>query len=103
MVDAVESIGALQLTQAWIVSTQKLAPPLAAIVVSFAVAVGNNLVNNLPLGLIAGGTLQAAHIQGILAHAVLIGVDLGPNLSITGSLATILCLLALRKEKAEPF
>ncbi len=101
MVDAVESIGALQLTQAWIVSAQKLAPPLAAIVVSFAVAVGNNLVNNLPLGLIAGGTLQAAHIQGILAHAVLIGVDLGPNLSITGSLATILWLLALRKEKLD--
>ena len=28
----------------------------------------------------------------------MIGVDLGPNLSITGSLATILWLLALRKE-----
>ena len=30
---------------------------------------------------------------------MLLGVDLGPNLSITGSLATILWLLALRKEK----
>jgi arsenical pump membrane protein len=29
---------------------------------------------------------------------LLIGVDLGPNLSITGSLATILWLLALRRE-----
>jgi arsenical pump membrane protein len=28
----------------------------------------------------------------------LIGVDLGPNLSLTGSLATILCLTALRRE-----
>ena len=27
-----------------------------------------------------------------------IGVDLGPNLSVTGSLATILWLLALRRE-----
>ena len=34
-----------------------------------------------------------------MAHAVVIGVDLGPNLPITGSLATILWLLALRKEK----
>jgi arsenical pump membrane protein len=33
-----------------------------------------------------------------MANVVLIGVDLGPNLSITGSLATILWLLALRKD-----
>ena len=31
-------------------------------------------------------------------RAVLIGVDLGPNLSVTGSLATILWLTALRRE-----
>ncbi len=30
--------------------------------------------------------------------AVLIGVDLGPNLSVTGSLATVLWLIALRRE-----
>jgi arsenical pump membrane protein len=63
--------------------------------------VANNLVNNLPLGLIAGGTLQAAGAKGLIANAVLIGVDLGPNLSVTGSLATILWLLALRKEKLD--
>jgi arsenical pump membrane protein len=68
-------------------------------VVGFAVGVVNNLANNLPLGLIAGATLNAAHIKGLIANAVLIGVDLGPNLSVTGSLATILWLLALRKEK----
>ena len=101
MVDAVESIGALHLTQSWLASAQKLGGPAAALVVGFVVAIGNNLVNNLPLGLIAGGTLQAAHVQGLLAHAVLIGVDLGPNLSVTGSLATILWLLALRKEKLD--
>ena len=31
-------------------------------------------------------------------RAILIGVDLGPNLSVTGSLATILWLVALRRE-----
>jgi arsenical pump membrane protein len=31
----------------------------------------------------------------------LIGIDLGPNLSVTGSLATILWLIALRREKVE--
>lgn len=101
MVDAVESIGALHLTLTWLAWAQKLAAPAAALVVGFVVGVGNNLVNNLPLGLIVGGTLQAAHVKGLIAHAVLIGVDLGPNLSITGSLATILWLLALRKERLD--
>jgi arsenical pump membrane protein len=101
MVDAVESQGALQLTQTWLVWAQRLAPALGATVVGFSIGVGNNLINNLPLGLIAGGTLQAAHGKGLIANAVLIGVDLGPNLSVTGSLATILWLLVLRKEKLD--
>jgi arsenical pump membrane protein len=65
------------------------------------VGIGNNVINNLPLGLIAGGTLEAAHAKGLIVHAVMIGVDLGPNLSVTGSLATILWLIALRKEKLD--
>jgi arsenical pump membrane protein len=101
MVDAVESIGALKLTQAALGWVQGFPPAIGAAVTGFAVGVANNLVNNLPLGLIAGGTLQAAHVKGLIANAVLIGVDLGPNLSVTGSLATILWLLALRKEKLD--
>ena len=101
MVDAVESIGALTLTQTWLVDAQKLAPASAAMVIGVVVAVANNLINNLPLGLIAGGTLNAAHVKGLIANVVMIGVDLGPNLSITGSLATILWLSALRKEKLD--
>jgi arsenical pump membrane protein len=98
MVRAVESIGAFRMTQAWLASVERLGPATGALVSGFAVGVGNNLINNLPLGLLAGATLQAAHVKGLIANAVLIGVDLGPNLSVTGSLATILWLLALRKE-----
>jgi arsenical pump membrane protein len=57
-----------------------------------------NLVNNLPAGLIASQTSIAAHVPQTVTDALLIGVDLGPNLSITGSLATILWLTALRRE-----
>jgi arsenical pump membrane protein len=99
MVDAVVSIGALKVTQSALLWAQQLAPAAGALITSFVVGVSNNLVNNLPLGLIAGATLHAAHVKGLIANAVLIGVDLGPNLSVTGSLATILWLLALRKEK----
>jgi arsenical pump membrane protein len=98
MVDAVESQGALNLTEQWLAWASNLGQNVGAMVVGFAVGIANNIVNNLPLGLIAGGTIQAAHTKGLMANAVLIGVDLGPNLSVTGSLATILWLLALRKD-----
>jgi arsenical pump membrane protein len=65
------------------------------------VALASNLMNNLPTGLIAGTTMQAIHSPPHVAGAVLIGVDLGPNLSVTGSLATILWLGALRREGIE--
>lgn len=100
LVDAVEAQGALNAAQAWLAAVQRLTPGAAVMRVGFVVGVANNLVNNLPLGLIAGGALRAAHVQRLIANAVLIGVDLGPNLSITGSLATILWLLAIRKEEA---
>ena len=62
------------------------------------VALAANLMNNLPVGLMAGSVVQAGHVPEMVKSAVLIGVDLGPNLSITGSLATILWLVALRRE-----
>jgi arsenical pump membrane protein len=66
----------------------------AGIIFAFA----SNLINNLPTGLIAGSAVQSAHTPDHITRAVLIGVDLGPNLSVTGSLATILWLIALRRE-----
>jgi arsenical pump membrane protein len=57
-----------------------------------------NVMNNLPAGLIAGSAVVAAHVPRVVTNALLVGVDLGPNLSITGSLATILWLTALRRE-----
>ena len=101
MVDAMESIGAMRYTREWLAWAETLGPITGTLVTGFAVGVANNLVNNLPLGLIVGSTVQAAHAKGLIVDAVLIGVDLGPNLSITGSLATILWLIALRKEKLD--
>ena len=57
-----------------------------------------NVMNNLPAGLIAGDVVQAAHATPQVTGAVLVGIDLGPNLSVTGSLATILWLTVLRRE-----
>ncbi len=71
---------------------------LAAWASGVALAIGCNLVNNLPAGLVAGRVVEMAKVPDHVRSAVLIGVDLGPNLSATGSLATILWLTALRRE-----
>jgi len=101
LVDALHSAG---MTQFGLAGLQLLAgaPAWAAKLGSaFSVALLSNVMNNLPAGLMSGMALRHAHQTGLLAHAVLIGVDLGPNLSVTGSLATILWLIALRREKVE--
>lgn len=71
---------------------------LAAWVAGGATGLGGNLANNLPVGLLASATLAEADAARQVVDATLVGVDLGPNLSITGSLATILWLQAIRRE-----
>ncbi len=70
----------------------------AAALAGGTLALVSNLMNNLPAGLIASTAIAQAHPPQKVVDALLIGVDLGPNLSITGSLATILWLTAIRRE-----
>jgi arsenical pump membrane protein len=70
----------------------------AATISGVGLAVVSNLMNNLPAGLIASAAITQTHAPKAVIDALLIGVDLGPNLSITGSLATILWLTAIRRE-----
>ena len=70
----------------------------AAWISGIAVALICNLMNNLPAGLIAASTITQTLPPAGVTDAIMIAVDLGPNLSITGSLATILWLIALRRD-----
>jgi arsenical pump membrane protein len=97
----VESLQKTGVTSALLVQLQHVvqqSATLAAWASGVVLAVGCNLVNNLPAGLVAGRVVDMAHVPDRVRSAVLIGVDLGPNLSVTGSLATILWLSALRRE-----
>lgn len=76
------------------ISSPRAASLGAGVIVAFA----SNLLNNLPTGLIAATVSQTADVPVQITSGLLIGVDLGPNLSVTGSLATILWLIALRRE-----
>ena len=98
IVEAVKTAGATQMLRTSLERMMQLPRPQAAFGVGTAVAFGTNLFNNLPLGLITGSTLRTIPFQSLLAKIVLIAIDLGPNLSITGSLATILWLIAIRRE-----
>jgi arsenical pump membrane protein len=62
------------------------------------VAFASNFMNNLPAGLIAGTAVNSGPMPDVVRSAIAIGIDLGPNLSVTGSLATLLWLMALRRE-----
>jgi arsenical pump membrane protein len=98
LVEALNRAGALHDVESalqWCSGMPRLAGGLAA---SFGIAVLSNVMNNLPSGLLAGGALQSMHTPAHIRDSVLIGVDLGPNLSVTGSLATVLWLIALRRE-----
>ena len=98
IVEAVKSAGALAMLHAALLDVMKWPPAASAFAVGGALGFGTNLVNNLPLGLLAGATLQTAPFHQLLSKTALIAIDLGPNLSITGSLATILWLIAIRRE-----
>jgi arsenical pump membrane protein len=74
------------------------APVLTAWAGALITAFGSNIANNLPVGLLSGAAIQIDSPPPLVTDAILIGVDLGPNLSVTGSLATILWLVALRRE-----
>ncbi|BCI71101.1 arsenic transporter [Sphingomonas paucimobilis] len=97
LVEALDRTGVI----AWIAGGLRdmlVDPTRAAAVSGTTLAFVSNLMNNLPAGLIASSAIAQAQPPQIVTDALLIGVDLGPNLSVTGSLATILWLQAIRRE-----
>ncbi|KST57156.1 arsenic transporter [Methylobacterium sp. GXS13] len=98
LVEALEKTGILTLLADTLKGYAQGDPTATAWAGGALVAFGTNFVNNLPAGLLAGAAVQAADVSHKVAGAILIGVDLGPNLSVTGSLATILWLTAIRRE-----
>ncbi|WP_446745274.1 arsenic transporter [Silvibacterium acidisoli] len=101
LVEGLNGTGMTALTQRGMQAVLSAGQVTGSLAAAGAVALLSNLMNNLPVGLIAGGALEHAQQAARLVPSVLIGVDLGPNLSVTGSLATILWLIALRRDGVE--
>jgi arsenical pump membrane protein len=98
LVEALGKTGLIDAIAAMLSDGAEHAVLFTAALASMAIALASNLINNLPAGLIAASAVQTAQSGEHVTRALLIGVDLGPNLSVTGSLATILWLAALRRE-----
>ena len=98
IVEALDGVGALASIGEFLQRVAELPKAPGSLATSFGVTALSNLMNNLPAGLLTGGAIQAHPPPAYLQRALLIGVDLGPNLSVTGSLATVLWLIALRRE-----
>lgn len=98
LVEAVAQTGVIQMAAQALEELARRSPTEAGWAAGVAAAVLSNLANNLPIGLVAGSVGQMADVPAQVRAALLIGVDLGPNLSVTGSLATMLWLVALRRE-----
>jgi arsenical pump membrane protein len=98
LVEALEKSGVLDTLGTMLKAAAARSDVYAGWTSGVIIAVATNLVNNLPAGLLAGAAVQTAQVHDKVSGAILIGVDLGPNLSVTGSLATILWLNAIRRE-----
>ncbi len=98
LVEGLNRTGAVPALADLLRAVSAAAPQATTWAAGIIIALACNLFNNLPTGLIAATTLHGAAMPAHLTGAVLIGVDLGPNLSVTGSLATILWLIALRRQ-----
>ena len=101
MVEALARLGAISALNAVLHEAVVRFPRGAAWGAGLVTALADNIANNLPVGLVAGSVAASDHLPAPIVSAMLIGVDLGPNLSVTGSLATILWLVALRRERIE--
>ena len=98
LIEALQQHGVVAALAAQLQSLQVRWPDNAGNITGALLAVACNLVNNLPAGLLGAATLDHVNADATLRAAALIGIDLGPNLSVSGSLATILWLTALRRE-----
>lgn len=97
LVEALQEAGLITMLHQFLTEGSRTSPESTALISGGITAFGSNLINNLPAGLIAGSAISGAQLPSLVRSCILIGIDLGSNLSVTGSLATILWLTELRR------
>ena len=79
--------------------------PLQILAVASAAALGSNVLNNLPTLLVAldaaGPLVSAGQLSPAAVYATVVGTGVGPNLTVVGSLATLIWLSVVRDKGVE--
>jgi arsenical pump membrane protein len=101
IVQALDGTGALEYARTFFRYAGSLSHLCGNLVAGAVVTLGDNVLNNLPAGVLVRYSLHDHAIASHVANAALVGIDLGPNLSLTGSLATLLWLMTLRRDGIE--
>ena len=97
VIGGVENLGLTGRMAMWLTALN--AHPLASMAaMAGGAGLASNLVNNIPAALLARGVLQGASAHPPLVYAALLGTNIGPNLTLSGSVATLLVLTAARKK-----
>lgn len=95
LLDAVARAGFVSRALGALESLTRLGSLVVDATAAGSAAIASNLLNNLPIAIASSYIVAKAPSQH-LAYPLIVGVDLGPNLTTTGSLATILWLTVLR-------
>ncbi len=97
LVRGVENLGLAARAAGWL--TLLGSHPLAtALWTAGGAGLASNVVNNIPAALLARSILQTAHASPIAVYSALLGTNIGPNLTLFGSLATMLALTTARRK-----
>ena len=73
-------------------------PFVVILTTAFGSALGANVVNNIPMALLATSVLGQSHAGASGLYGALLGCNIGPNLTLSGSLATMLVITTARKK-----
>ena len=98
IVQALDQTGVLAPARDFFRYAGALSPLVAKLLAGGSVTVADSILNNLSVGVLTRYALHESAIASHVSSAALIGIDLGPNLSLSGSLATLLWLLMLRRD-----
>ncbi len=75
----------------------------AALSATFFGALCSNLINNVPAVAVISAAIPTLHHvpRSAIVYGTIVGCDLGPNLTVTGSLSTMIWLLILRRRNMD--